>query len=371
MKNTWGLRRSVRVVVDINHPGHVHYFKNFIWEMMQRGHEVLITASHKDVATQLLQLYGLEYFDLGSYGSSLLQKMVNIPIMDVKMYRAVKNFRPDILLGFSSIRAAHASKVLGVPAVIFDDTEHAKWEHRLYAPFAAAILTPSCFHKDLGKKQVRFNGYMELAALHPACFRPDPSVLQELGLTEDDAFIVVRFVSWDANHDVGQHGIRDKVGLVKALEQYGRVLITSEGALPEELQSYQIRVSPEKLHDLLYYATLYVGEGSTTASECAVLGTHAIYVNTLPLGYIAEEDEKYHLVSDFSGRDCTDETVLAEARRLLQNPDLRKEGKQKGATLVQDKIDVTAFMVWFIEHYPQSIDLMKSQPEVQQQFGYH
>ncbi|HQD27579.1 MAG TPA: DUF354 domain-containing protein, partial [Methanoculleus thermophilus] len=154
----------MRVVVDINHPAHVHYFKNFIWEMKERGHGILITASHKDVATQLLQLYGLGYVDLGSYGTSLPQKMINIPIMDVKMYRAVKSFRPDILLGFSSTRAAHASKVLGVPAVIFDDTEHAAWEHRLYAPFAAAILTPSCFNKDLGEKQVRFDGYMELAA---------------------------------------------------------------------------------------------------------------------------------------------------------------------------------------------------------------
>lgn len=361
----------MRIVVDINHPGHVHYFKNFIWEMKEKGHEILITASHKDVATQLLQLYGLEYVDLGSYGTSLPQKMINIPIMDVKMYRAVKSFRPDILLGFSSTRAAHASKVLGVPAVIFDDTEHAAWEHRLYAPFAAAILTPSCFHKDLGEKQIWFDGYMELAALHPARFRPDPSVLQELGLTEGDTFTVVRFISWDANHDVGQHGIRDKVRLVKALGEYGRVLITSEGALPPELRAYQIRVSPEKLHDLLYFATLYVGEGATTASECAVLGTHAIYVNSLGLGYVTEEDEKYRLASDFSGRDCTDETVLAEARRLLQNPNLRKEGKQKGAALVQDKIDVTAFMVWFIEHYPESIDQVKNHPEIQQQFGHH
>jgi hypothetical protein len=56
---------------------------------------------------------------------------------------------------------------------------------------------------------------------------------------------------------------------------------------------------------------------------------------------------------------------------LLQNPDLRKEGKEKGEALVQDKIDVTAFMVWFIEHYPESVDMMKNHPETQQQFGYH
>jgi hypothetical protein len=287
------------------------------------------------------------------------------------MYNVLKNMNPDILVGIGSIRAAHASLLLKKPCISFEDTEHATEQIRLYLPFAASVCTPSCYRGDIGPKQIRYNGYHELAYLHPDRFTPNPTVLTELGLTEGDPFIVVRFVSWQASHDVGQHGIRDKVGLVKALEEYGRVLITSEGALPEELQAYQIRVSPEKLHDLLYYATLYVGEGSTTASECAVLGTHAIYVNTLPLGYIAEEDEKYHLVSDFSGRDCTDETVLAEARRLLQNPDLREEGKEKAKALVQDKIDVTAFMVWFVEDYPESVSLMKSRPDIQQQFGCH
>ena len=361
----------MRIVVDINHPAHVHFFKNFIWEMEEQGHQVVVTASQKDLAYTLLQKYGFTYIPLGCYGNSLFKKLVNLPLLDLKMYTVLKKMNPDILVGIGSIRAAHASLLLKKPCVSFEDTEHATEQIRLYLPFATSVCTPSCYRGDIGPKQIRYNGYHELAYLHPNRFTPNSSVLAEIGLTEDDPFIIVRFVSWEASHDIGQHGIRDKVGLVKALESYGQVLITSEGALPEELRSYQIRVSPEKLHDLLYYATLYVGEGATTASECAVLGTHAIYVNSLGLGYTTEEDEKYHLVSDFSGRDCTDETVLAEARRLMQNPDLRKEGKQKGRALVQDKIDVTAFMVWFIEHYPQSVDLMKSEPGIQQQFGYH
>ena len=361
----------MRIVVDINHPAHVHFFKNFIWEMKERGHQVVVAASQKDLAYTLLQKYGFTYIPLGCYGNSLFKKLVNLPLLDLKMYNVLKKMNPDILVGIGSIRAAHASLLLKKPCVSFEDTEHATEQIRLYLPFAASVCTPSCYRGDIGPKQVRYNGYHELAYLHPNRFTPNPAVLAELGLAEGDPFIIVRFASWQASHDVGQHGIRDKVGLVKALEEYGRVLITSEGALPAELQEYQIRVSPEKLHDLLYYATLYVGEGATTASECAVLGTHAIYVNSLGLGYIAEEDDKYHLVSDFSRRACTDETVLAEARRLLQNPDLRKEGKEKGEALVQDKIDVTAFMVWFIEHYPESVDMMKNHPETQQQFGYH
>jgi len=362
----------MRILFNVAHPAQVHLFRNALQTLMDHGHECRITAINKEVSLKLLDSFGFDYDAIGRARPTPFGKGLELLRIDAKLLQIARSFHPDLLVGgVGNAYVAHVGKLIRKPSIIFDDTEHAAIQHHLTDPFVSAICTPSCYTKDLGEKQVRYNGYHELAYLHPNRFTPDPTVLTELGLTEGDPFTIVRFVSWQASHDVGQHGIRNKVGLVKALEEYGRVLITSEGALPEELRAYQIRVSPEKLHDLLYYATLYVGEGGTTASECAVLGTHAIYVNTLPLGYIAEEDEKYHLVSDFSGRDCTDETVLAEARRLLQNPDLRKEGKQKATTLVQDKIDVTAFMVWFIEHYPESVDLMKSQPGIQQQFGYH
>jgi len=236
----------MKIVVDINHPAHVHFFKNFIWEMEKRGHQVVITASKKDLAYTLLQKYGFTYIPVGSYGNSLLKKMINLPLLDLKMYNVLRKINPDILIGIGSIRAAHVSFLLKKPCISFEDTEHARGQIRLYLPFAATVCTPSCYRDDLGPKQIRYHGYHELAYLHPSRFTPNPSVLAELGLAEGDPYIIVRFVSWQASHDIGQHGIHDKVGLVKMLEKYGRVLITSEGALPEELQAYQIRISPEK-----------------------------------------------------------------------------------------------------------------------------
>ena len=77
--------------------------------MQKKGHEVLITASKKDISYQLLNRYGFEYTPVGNYGSSIIKKLINIPLLDLKMYNAVKSFRPDLLVGFGSIRAAHAS----------------------------------------------------------------------------------------------------------------------------------------------------------------------------------------------------------------------------------------------------------------------
>jgi hypothetical protein len=335
----------MRIIVDVNHPGHVHFFKNCIWELQKKGHEILITASEKDVTFNLLDNYGFEYVNLGSYGNSVFEKMLNIPLMDFKMYREVRKLNPDLVIGLSSIRGSHAARLAGKKSIIFDDTEHSKYEHLLYVPFADKILTPSCFTKDLGKKQVRYDGYHELAYLHPNYFSPNPHVLDEIGLTENDNFVIVRFVSWGAGHDVGHHGIQNKIEFLQELEKYAHVLITSEADLGKDFEKYKMKISPEKLHDLLYYATLYIGEGATTASECAILGTHAIYVNTLRLGYTDEEENKYDLVYNFSNSESMEKDSFNKAIGLLQNQNLREEGKLKRQELLKDKIDVTKFIL--------------------------
>lgn len=352
----------MKIVVDINHPAHVHYFKNFIWEMQKKGHEILITASEKDISYTLLDNYGFSYVKIGNYGKSILEKLVNIPVLDLKMYQAVRKFRPDLFLGFGSIRAAHVSKVMGKPYIALDDTEHAKWEHMLYVPFTDAILTPACFKKDFGKKHIRYKGYTELQYLHPNRFTPNPAVLDKIGLAPGDPYIILRFISWDANHDIGQCGIQDRIGIVKVLEKYGRVLITSEGILPDELLSNKIQVAPEKLHDLLYYASLYIGEGATVATEAAILGTPSIYVSSLAgsMGNFTELEETYDLLYRLSDHDV----VLRKASEILSDPACKEIWKIKRNHLLKDKIDVTAFIVWFIENYPKSVAEKNEHPEI-------
>jgi len=85
--------------------------------MKEKGHKILITATKKDVSIKLLDNYDFDYINLGSYGDSLIKKIINIPIIDFKMYRAIKKFKPDIFIGFGSIRAAHVSRLIGKPCI--------------------------------------------------------------------------------------------------------------------------------------------------------------------------------------------------------------------------------------------------------------
>jgi predicted glycosyltransferase len=359
----------LNILFNIGHPAQVHLFKNLIWELSSRGHECKVTTIAKDVSLHLLDAYGFEYDIVGRERPTLVTKAIELIRVESRLYRIARSFRPDILIGgVGNCYVAHIGNLIRKPSIVFDDTEHAKIDHLLMDPFASVICTPSCYRGDIGSKQVRYQGYHELAYLHPHFFTPNPAVLRELDLAEGDTFIIVRLISWQASHDVGQHGIRDKVGLVRSLEQYGRVLITSEGPLPPELEQNRTRLSPEKMHDLLYYATLYIGEGATMASESAILGTHAIYVSTLRLGYTDEEEEKYGLVYGLSNPDEMETGVLNKAVELLKRKDLHVRGKLKQQNLLEDKIDVTAFMIWFIENYPGSVKQMKVEPGIQEQF---
>ena len=357
----------MRILFNVAHPAQVHLFRNALQTLMDHGHECRITAINKEVSLKLLDSFGFDYDAIGRARPTPFGKGLELLRIDAKLLQIARSFHPDLLVGgVGNAYVAHVGKLIRKPSIIFDDTEHAAIQHHLTDPFVSAICTPSCYTKDLGEKQVRYNGYHELAYLHPNRFTPNPDVLTELDLAEGDPFTIVRFVSWQASHDVGQHGIRNKVGLVKALEEYGRVLITSEGALPPELQPYQIRVSPEKLHDLLYYATLYVGEGGTTASEAAVLGTPSIYVSSLvgTMGNFIELEETYDLLYSFTDGGA----ALDKAVEILQDPKSKDKWRIKRDRLLTDKIDVTEFMVWFVENYPESFTEMREHLEVQSKF---
>ncbi len=172
----------------------------------------------------------------------------------------------------------------------------------------------------------------------------------------------MRFVSWDADHDYGHHGIQNKIKLATELEKYGKVFITSEIGLVPELEKYKLKIAPEKLHDMLYYATMCIGEGATVAVESALLGTPAIYISSLigTMGNFIELENKYGLILNYNDS----AQALDKAVELLQSPDLKNSWIKKRDKLLEDKIDVTAFIVWFIENYPDSFKKIKEDKDI-------
>ena len=356
----------MRILFDIGHPAHVHHFKNVINELIGKKHKVLVLSRDKDVTIKLLDAYQIDYLVIGKNHKNLLKKILNQFIRNLKTLRICVKFKPELVIGRASPNLAFASFVLSIPFISFTDTEHAKINYVTCFPFAKQIITPSCFRKDIGKKHLKIDSYFELTYLHPNYFSQKSSIFDFLEVKKDEKYIIMRFVSWAASHDRGHSGLslEMKKKAVKELSKYARVFISSEGGLPADLKKYKIKIPPERMHDALAFATLFVGEGATMASECAMLGTPAIYINSLEVGYCTEEEKKYNLVYNFR----KSEGVLEKAIDLLNTPNLKQVWQERRQRMLSDKIDVTAFMVWFVENYPDSVKTMKNNPDYQLRF---
>jgi len=335
----------MRILVEITHPAHIHFFRNAIAIWRKNGHEVAITARDKDIVIELLKLYKIEYTVLSGVGKGKFSLPLELVKRDCKLWQFCRKFKPDILTAISGVFAAHVGFLLRKPVVVWDDTEHQKFSHMLTYPFVSQVQSPDCYLKNLGSKQIRYAGCHELAYLHPNRFTPDKNVLKNLGIDADQRYCLVRFVSWQAHHDVGQHGVAEnsKIQFINEISKYAKIYITSEAALPQELEQYRLRIPVHLIHHLMALASLCVTEGATMASESALLAVPAIYINTLTAGTI-QEFTRYGLMEHITDT----RRALERAVELLKKPESRQTALKK---FLQDKIDVTQYVVETIEKY--------------------
>ena len=337
--------------IDIIHPANVHYFKHAISNWRAKGFEIIITCRNKEITYELLELEGLDYFPMGKNPKSVFGKFLFLLQCEWKIFRLYLKRKPDIALSFAASYVAHMASAFGLPHVSFDDTEHAKLNRSLYLPFTDLVLNPESYLLDLGNKQYKFKGHMELFYLNEKYFHPDRHIFSELGITEKTPFIFLRFVSWGALHDQGQMGFSDeyKISLVKKLSEEYKIFISSEGTLPLELQPFQINIKPNRVHHVLYYAALFIGEGATMASECAALGTPAIYVNSLDAGTLQKQAEDGLIINK-----RYQEGTLEKAYEILNDKESKTRLREKVKSLNPDRYNLTDFLTWLVAEYPQS-----------------
>jgi uncharacterized protein len=338
----------MRVLIDILHPAHVHFFRNFHAEMEERGHQVRITARDKDRSVELLQAFGLPYEQISQQrnrGGLAVEMAQRTP----RLMKIMRSFRPDVMTGIMgpSIAVAGALRLRRVPSVVFYDTEFAVQTNRFVYPLAYSVCTPDCYQGSVPGRHLSYAGYHELAYLHPKRFQPDPAVLAEFGVTPGEPYSIVRFVSWQAVHDRQERGLsaKQKRHLVEVLQRRGRVLISAEGQLTPDLEDLAVRGPVQKIHHLLAHARLVVGESATMSSEAAVLGVPAVFIATTGRGYTDDEERRYGLVRHFT-EDQYDMALSAIEEITAAPPETWQAARQR---LLDEKIDVTGWMTDYFE----------------------
>lgn len=360
----------MRVLIDIGHPAHVHLLKYVAKNLVADGHKVFFSVRDIPVAKRLMDIYGMEYVDLGGKKDSIFGKAETVLHQDRLLLHFVRKNKIDFGLS-SGIVLPHVSLLSRMKAFKFDDDDDfvEPLVVRFGHPFSDVVFTPDSISRKT-KHALYYAGTHELAYLHPNHFCPDESVLERAGLQKGERFFIMRFVAFKGHHDVGQGGLslEQKRSLIELMKPFGRVLITSEREEVPEFEQYRVPVPPEDIHSLMAYASLFVGDSQTMTSEAAILGVPAVKCNTFAgkLSVPNELQDKYGLCYSYQPEDF--DQFYDKVKLLLESKATQEEWRVKRARFLADKIDVSAFFTWFIENYPQSKEVIRKDPAYQLKF---
>jgi len=342
---------SERVLFSVNHPAQVHLFKHAIWELEAAGCETLVASRDKEMTRDLLDAYDIEYVELTAESNGLVELGIELARREVSLYRVARRFDPDVIVARLSPPAVHVSTAIGCRNLVYMDTVLRPRAvrvlyHGLTLPFVDDICAPPGFDFRVPRGRSHQAAFQELSYLHPNRFEPKPDRLRRHGVEPENPYSVVRLAGWDAYHDFGERGLSrgDRDRILDILTSEGDVYITSEGTLPDEYEQYQITVPPHRIHDLLYYADLYIGDSQTMPTEAALLGTPAIRVNSVvgdhDMYNFVELEETYELLFSYSeGEKAVDRAAQIITERRDDEWTRRRE------RLITDAKDVTAEMI--------------------------
>ena len=271
----------MRILIDILHPKHVHFFRPLIRRWTGKGHAVKVATRDKDITHELLDIFQIPYLCL-----SRQKKGIGMSLELLAHWRnliaVLQDFKPDVVMSIGGIMTSIPCKVRGIPNMALTDTETAELGNRISFPFADCVLTPEWFTKDFGKRHFRYRSFHEWSYLHPEEFLPDPYMVRSEGINPEEPYAVIRFVRWDALHDRGEEGFRreDATRLLQGLAGKMKIVLSSESTPPPEFVPYAAKVRVDRMHHVMAFSRLVVGESPSMCAEASLMGVPSVLASS-------------------------------------------------------------------------------------------
>lgn len=367
------MKKNNKIAIFIGHPSQYHFFRNAINILKQKGYEIDLLVKNKDIIKDLLDAYKVEYHMVRRNerkGKSKIALALSLILLEWNAFCRLISKRPALYIGTCG---SFIEKCAGVPIVSCceDDAYLIPIYARLAYPYASAILSPiSCDNGKWNKKTINYSGYQKLAYLHPNHFQANLDIVKKY-IAIDRAYFIMRFSSFQAYHDYdGIKGINLEIAknIIDILKKYGNVYITSERKLEPELEEYRLTINPMDMHHVLAFSDFYIGDSQSMAVEAAMLGIPCVCYNEWvgKVRIMVELENKYHLIRGV--KSGNPEKLYQTILEMTATPGLRDQFQKLRRKMLSEKIDVTAFLVWFIEHYPESKNIMMNNSEYQYNF---
>jgi uncharacterized protein len=346
--------------------GQLHTFKNLIHELSE--YNVKLVTRDSKIVNDLLTKYDLDSFRIYYSDKNIINNFREYFSRLQYFINSAYTLKPDFLISNLDPFSFIPFKFLSNDTVKICLTDNRPNLNKLVPleyfilPNVNHIITfdniKKYEHYDYGEKSIQLPSYKELAYLHPHYFKSSPKILSDLDV-EPESYLVIRLSAWNAYHDVGRSGINYShlSKLIDSLKRYSKIFISSEKKLPIEFQKYDLNIPPDEIHNVLSYSKLLISDSGTMSTEAALLGTPVIrfnsFVGSQDQANFIELEKRYDLMYNFDDFS----KVISKATDLLQRNDLKEEWASKRSRLLREKIDLTSFLKWFFENYPESVEV--------------
>ena len=296
-----------RIWIDLDNTPHVPFFHPIIRELERAGHKVDVTARDAFQVCALADHHGLTYTTVGRhYGANRGLKVAGTLWRAAQLLPFVVREKPDISMSHGSRPLVIVSGLARVPSMLLFDYEHAE-----RIPFVRPALgvAPASIDGSALAKYFRYGvrSYDGLKEdVYAASFRPDASILKNLGVGEQEILVTIRPPATEAHY----HNPEAETLFVEVVEFLGAtpgvrmvILPRTAGAQTEFVQRTWPRwcearqvIIPDHALDglnLIWFSDLVVSGGGTMNREAAALGVPVYSIFRGKLGavdrYLAQE----------------------------------------------------------------------------------
>jgi uncharacterized protein len=357
----------MRILFYFGHPSQYLFLKNPIDILKKKGVICDIIIKSKDILETLLIENNEDFFNILPEGreSGKLGIIYGLIKRDIRVFKFVKNKKYNLFIG-TDPSLAHIGFLKKIPVitVLEDDISVIPGLARITFPFTSLILTPrECKTGRYERKTIHYKGYMKLSYLHPKRFIKKAAIFKQ-------PYFLIRTSGLDAYHDDGIKGFTLSIlkKIISFLEGKGSVYLSSEATLDESLKRFELKINPLEMQSVLSNATMLISDSQSMTMEAAMLGVPSIRFSDFA-GRISVLEELQHVYNlTFGIPTKSPELLFEKLNELLALPYLAKEFQNRRQKMLADKIDVTAFVAWFIENYPQSVGVLRENTEYQERF---
>lgn len=274
---------SVKVWIDLDNTPHVPFFIPIIRELEKRGHRVVVTARDAFQVCELADRKGLSCLKIGRHwGKNSILKVLGLLWRSSQLLPFYTREKPDIALSHGARSQLLLSNLFRKPTILISDYEFSKTP--LLVKPRWEIVPESLPTEGLHSRAQRVRKYAGIKEdVYAPEFKPDASLLDELGIGNGQIVVTVRPPANEAHYHNPESELllNDLMDRICQTPEVRAVLLprneqqekTLRAKHPEWFCGDKVIVPPYAVDglNLLWHSDLVVSGGGTMNREAAAL----------------------------------------------------------------------------------------------------